>query len=106
MFSLEERKMKGDLVAPYSCPTGGCSEEGIGLFSVVTSNRMQGNDHKLPQKRFRISLWGGVVSCWNGLPREMAEFPSVEVFKRCVGMALRDVVQRWASLNQADDWIL
>jgi len=47
-----------------------------------------------------------VVSCWNGLPRAMAEFPFEEVFKRCVGMAVRDVIQRWASLGQVDDWIL
>lgn len=70
---------------------------GVDLFSQVTSERMRNNGFKLHHEEFSLDIrkyffTEMVVKHWKRLPRDFVESLSLQVFKRQVGVALRDTV--------------
>ena len=90
VFSLEKRRLQGDLIASFQYLNGVCKQEGSQLFTRV-------NGFKLREARFRLDIREKffnerVVRCWNRLPRQVVDAPSLEVLKARLDGALGNLV--------------
>jgi len=104
LFNLEKRRLRGNIVALYSCLKGGCGKVDVSLFSQVT---LIGQEVMTLSFARRGSGWifGKIYSqkrwYWDRLTREAVESLSLEVFKKIVDVMLRHglvgmvVIGRW-----------
>ena len=82
LFSLEKRRLWSDLIAATQYLKAPYKQEGSHLFERVENSRTGGNGFQLTEGRFGLDVRGmfftrRVVRCWNGLPRESVDAPSI-----------------------------
>jgi len=97
LFSLEKRRLRGDLIAVYNFLKAGSGGGGADL-ALVSSNRTRGNGTKLHQRKFRLDIrkrffTEGVVGHWDRLPRKVVTAPSWSEFKERLYNVLSHMVQ-------------
>ena len=68
LFSLEKRRLQGDLIAAFQYLKGAYKQEGRQLFEWGDNSRTRGNGLKLKEGRLRLDVRGkffpmGVVRC-------------------------------------------
>ena len=97
LFSLEKRRLQGDLIVAFQNLREVYKQEGEWLFMRVDSYRTRGNGFKLRQGRLRLDIrrqffTQRVVTHWNRLPKEVVDVPSLEAFKTRLDVALGSLV--------------
>jgi len=56
LFSLQKRRLWGDLLAAFQHLKGAYKKDGDRLFNRACSNRTRGNGFKLKEGRFRLDI--------------------------------------------------
>lgn len=82
LFSLQKKRLKGDLISVYKHLKAGWQENGTRLFLVVPGGRMKGNRRTLTVM--------------------VTESPSLEIFRSHQGTILSNMLQ--ATLLEKGDW--
>ena len=86
MFSLQKRRLRGDMIALFQYLKGCHTEEGQDLFSIIPVCRTRNNGLKLQEPRFHLNIRKNFLTVrairqWNQLPREVVGSPTLEAFK-------------------------
>ncbi|KFQ87864.1 hypothetical protein N337_04721, partial [Phoenicopterus ruber ruber] len=97
LFSLEKRRLRGDLIAAFQYLKGAYRKDGEKLFIRACCDRTRGNGFKLKEGRYRLDIRKkffkiGVVKHWHSLPGEVVEAPSLETFKVRLDGALGNLI--------------
>jgi len=102
LFSLEKRRLWEDLLVTFQYFKGPYRNDRENIFSKACCDRTRHNGFKLREGRFRLDIRKKffamkLVKHWNGLPRQIVEAPSLEIFKVTLDGALSNLV--WLKMS-------
>ena len=97
LFSLEKRRLQGDLIAAFQYLKWAYRKDGENVFSKSCCDRARSNGFKPRKGRVRLDrrkkfFTMRVVKHWRRLPREVVEAPSLEIFKARLDRAVSNLV--------------
>ena len=89
LFSLERRRLRGDLIETYKMVRGLDRVDRDSLFPLMEKASTRGHGFKLRGGSYRTDVRGRfftqrVVRDWNALPAAVVDAPSLGAFKRSV----------------------
>ena len=97
LFSLEERRLQGDLLVAFQYLKESSKKEGDRFCSRVCGDGTRGNGFKLKEGRFRLDIrkkyfTARVVRHRNRLPSVVVDALSLETFKARLDKALGNLI--------------
>jgi len=97
LFSLEKRRLLGDLIAAFQYLKGAYRKEEKNLYGKACCDRTRSNGFELKKGRFILDIRKKfftmtVVRHWNMLPGEVVNAPSLETLKARLDGALSNLV--------------
>lgn len=66
LFSLEKKRLRGDLIKVYKYLKSECKEDGTGIPSVMLGDGTRSNGHRLKHRRFALNIREHFFSCEGG----------------------------------------
>ncbi len=86
MFSLERRRLRGDLILAYNIFHGRLDLPPVDFFEAPSEPDLRGHDFKLRHGSFRLlrrkaAFPVRLLVLWNKLPMEIVKFPTLDTFK-------------------------
>jgi len=86
LFSVEKKRLRGDLIVALQYLKGASKKDGDRLFSRACNDRTRGNGFKLKEGRFKLDTGKKffavrVMKHWPRLRRDVVDAPSLETFQ-------------------------
>jgi len=97
LFSLEKRRLRGDLTAAFQYLKGAYGKDGENIYSRACCDRTRSDGFKLRESSIRLDrrktfYMIRVVKHWNRLLGEVVEAPTLGTFKVRLDRALSNLI--------------